>query len=215
MSYNNLAMKLGTCALAFGLTACGTIGGRTNGRPLQAIGDVQQMSQVAVVRDPCNSVGIEAIPETQLTVDDVAYNRANGYRRSSHNGFAIFSKEPLATKFGPLVGGIVGAAAGATIGGGSVRLITGGAGLTAGALVGETFGKASRVEYLTDLSACRDYLNKVGPAPFRRFIGDAPADRPNGAPARVFDNNHHYDQQIAPYSETSPGGSRAPRVYGQ
>jgi hypothetical protein len=211
MSYTNLAMKAGTCVLAFSLAACGTIGGRTNGRALQAIGDVPQMSQVAVVRDPCNSVGIEAIPETQLTRDDVAYNKANGYRRSSHNGFAVFSKEPLASKFGPLVGGLAGAIAGSAIGGGSVRLITGTVGLTAGALVGESFGKASRVEYLTDLAACRDYLNQVGPAPFRRFIGGGPADRPHGAPAKVFDQNGSYDVQIAPYSATSPGGSREVR----
>ena len=211
----NLATKLGLCVLPFTLAACGTIGGRTAGLEDQKIANVPEMSQVAAVRDSCNSVGIEAVPKNQMP--DIQYQQSlrRGFDIREHNGFVLVSPEPFASKFGPLIGGLVGAVAGSAIGGGSGRLLLGTAGATAGTLVGEAFSSSSRENYLVDLAACRYYLNQVGTAPLRQFITGGPADRPNGAPAKVFDNNNYYHQKIAPYSETSPGGRLAPRAMGQ
>lgn len=209
---SNLATKLGACILPFTLAACGTIGGRTAGMEQQKIANVPEMSQVAAVRDPCNSVEIEAVPKNQMP--DIQYQQSvrRDYDIREHNGWVLISKEPIASKFGPLGGLVVGAVAGSAIGGGSARLLFGTAGAIAGTMVGEAFSNSSRENYLVNLAACRYYLNQVGPAPLREFITDGPADRPHGAPARVFDNNDRYYQKIAPYAPTSPGGSRDPNL---
>lgn len=212
----NLATKLGLCALPFTLAACGTIGGRTAGLENQKIANAPEMSQVAAVRDPCNSVGIEAVPKNQMS--DIQYQQSlrRGFDIRDHNGFVLISPEPILAKFGPLVGGLVGAVAGSAIGGGSGRLLLGTAGATAGTLVGEAFSSSSRENYLINLAACRYYLtNTFGTAPLRQFITGGAADRPINTPAKVFDNNNYYHQKIAPYSDTSPGGRLAPRPMGQ
>lgn len=210
MSYKNLMTKAGIIILPFGLAACGTIGGRTAGLANQEIKNVPEMAQTVAVRDPCNSVGIEAVPETQVTNLEINQNLRAGRRVQHEKGYVIFSDEPLATKFAPLAGAVIGGVAGAAVGGGAGRVIITGLGVVAGAVGGEKLGKDSRVEYLTDLAACRFYLNQIGPAPFRRFITNGPDDRPTGAEAKIFDNKGTYLIEPAPYSDTSPGGRRDP-----
>lgn len=203
MSFTSLTQKIGACVMAFGMAACSSIGGRAYG-PKQAVADVPQMGQTAVVRDPCNSVGIEAVPATQVTQIEMNQNIRQGLKVSFHRGYYLFSEVSLAEKFAPIGGFVVGAVLGSGIGAGTGKLIAGTLGAVGGAAVGEQAGKNARVESLVDLAACRNYLNQLGEAaPLRnRFQSfGLPSDRPINARPRGFDGEERYYQQGSPYYE--------------
>jgi len=202
MSYTSLTMSFSAGVLALSLGGCADLAGRASGVEKQAVAGVPQMRTTAVVVDPCNSVGIDARPARDVSQLEINQNLSAGRQVTHHRGWVLFSKESLATKFGPLAGGLAGGILLSGIGAGTGKLIAITAGTIGGAVGGERVGKNARVEDLVDLAACRDYLNKTsfeGVAPQPSLIDmNRRSDRPINTIPRGVEATQGSIQPIAP-----------------
>lgn len=210
MSYTSLAMKFGTSVMALSLGACSAIDTRVMGLPQQRVTVSEEVIKDPIVLNPCEANHIKNRPATYVTQREIDWRTREGEVGYFYNGFIVYGTRSFFERLGTVGGAAAGGVAANTLVTGSAQALATTGGVAAGLVLGEFFANSARLSRLARESGCEAYIDKIGPAPIRKFIGNAPADRPHGAPARVFDNNSQYEVQIAPYSATSPGGSRDP-----
>lgn len=171
MSCTDLFSKVAAGALALTMGGCAVLDSRTAGIPRQEVAAVPGMDKVAVVVDPCIREGIDARRAGDVSYLEVNQNLRAGRSVTNYKGWVLFSDASLAQRFAPLAGAALVGGALSGVGAGVGRAVAIGAGIVTGATLGEGIGKKARVEDLTSLAACRQWLDTQQPQPSSRSSG--------------------------------------------
>lgn len=214
MSNTNLATRCGAAFMAAALGGCAVLGDRAVGLERQGVTVSPDVTNQPVVLNPCEREGIKARPATYVTHAEVAQRTRAGEVNYFYNGYYLFAKKSLVEQWAPLVGAVVVGGLTNGIGTAGVRVAATVAGAGAGGWAGEKLSDQAILERMAKEKGCEQWIDRNGSAPVRRFISDVPDNRPvNTAPRGL--ELRGYVVEPGPYSETSPGGRRVPRAFGQ
>jgi hypothetical protein len=119
-----------------------------------------------VTVDPCHRANIEYVYNGDVEGTELARAKASGSYLGYHRAFHLVSNPSLfdqaGTAIGALVGGVVGNAGGKALGAkGGSRTAAIAIGAIGGAVVGEGLSREQQAARLTEVKACKQYLNQL------------------------------------------------------
>ncbi len=166
MSFNLTKKFAAVAAVALGLGGCAapTVFQTSQMSRSPAVEDPALRTPVTV--DPCHRANIEYVYNGDVEGTELARAKANGSYLGYHRAFHLVSNPSLfdqaGTAIGAIAGGVLGNVAGKALGAkGGSRTAGIAIGAIGGAVVGEGLSREQQAARLTEVKACKQYLNQL------------------------------------------------------